>query len=101
MRARERPAESGAGAVRKVGDVIAGRYFVEQRLGAGGMGSVYKVFDQSTQKALALKELGGRVAQDDVTEGQRLRFRREFHTMAQLKHPRIVQVFEFGLDGDK
>ena len=74
---------------------IGGRYLVEARLGRGGMGAVYRVRDDTTGHQLALKQMT--LSGKDV-DAARLRFRREFHTMASLKHPRIVEVFDFGMD---
>ena len=82
-----------------VGGRIADRYVVEAQLGQGGMGTVYRVRDEARGRALALKELvvpaEARVEQVEAAE---LRFRREFHTMASLSHPRIVEVFDYGVD---
>src|SRR5262249_55939274 len=58
------------------------------------MGAVYRVRDEATGARLALK----RMTWGDGEGG--LRFRREFHTMASLKHPLIVSVFDYGIDGD-
>src|SRR5260221_6130171 len=72
---------------------VAGRYAVEAVLGAGGMGTVFRVHDDSTGATLALKRLlptAGRT-------GAAL-FRREYHTLMLLKHPRIVEVYDYGLD---
>ena len=81
---------------RKSGVLIAGRFRVEATLGTGGMGAVYRVVDEPTGRTLALKLFGGPAAHDQ----HRLLFRREFHTMARLSHPRIVRVFDYGLDGE-
>jgi eukaryotic-like serine/threonine-protein kinase len=69
------------------------RYFVEATLGRGGMGAVYRVRDEATGERLALKCM----TWGDAEAG--LRFRREFHTMASLVHPRIVRAFDYGIDG--
>lgn len=73
-------------------ELVGGRFRVLAHLGSGGMASVFRARDEATGKLVALKRLssGG--------EGAGLRFRREFHTLAGLSHPRIVQVFEFGVD---
>lgn len=75
------------------GEVIAGRYRVEHLLGRGGMGAVYKVCDLSTGELLALKRLNPEAS---AVLGELLE--REYCTLARLCHPRIVQVFEFGID---
>src|SRR5438445_179859 len=76
---------------------IGGRFVVEEQLGKGGMGAVYRVRDETTGRLLALKQMTWAGEGGDVAAA-RLRFRREFHTMASLKHPRIVEVFDYGID---
>jgi hypothetical protein len=73
---------------------IGGRYDVVRAIGKGGMGAVFEVLDRTHQKKVALKWL----LLDTMPEQRRarLRFRREFHTLAGLSHPRIVEVFDFG-----
>src|SRR5205823_1724687 len=78
---------------------ISDRYAVEAKLGRGGMGTVYRVRDEAAGRTLALKQL---TMQPDTTSedavAAELRFRREFHTMVSLVHPRIVDVFDYGVD---
>ncbi|MEY4508059.1 MAG: hypothetical protein RLZZ450_181 [Pseudomonadota bacterium] len=74
---------------------IAGRYRIEQLLGRGGMGSVYSVVDVASNKRLALKRLS-RGASASVAA----LFEREYHTLAGLKHPCIVEVYEYGNDAE-
>src|SRR5687767_9726103 len=76
------------------GERIGGRYVVEATLGRGGMGAVYRVRDEASDRQVALKQMTW-VGEDDSAA---LRFRREFHTMASLKHPRIVEVFDYGVE---
>jgi hypothetical protein len=73
--------------------LIAGRYRVLSRLGKGGAGSVYRVEDNSTGQTLALKRLSARA-------GKQLHalFEREYYTLSTLKHPNVVEVFEYGND---
>ncbi|HEY6558563.1 MAG TPA: AAA family ATPase [Polyangiaceae bacterium] len=78
------------------GALIAGRYRVLSSLGTGGMGTVYRVFDEPTERTLALKQL--RTSKPKHRERGPLLFRREFHTLATLRHPRIVEAFDFGVD---
>ena len=79
------------------GTVIDGRYRVEQRLGAGGMATVFRVVDESTGRRMALKRLREVEGNDAARDRSRLRFRHEFHTMARLRHPCVVEVHDFGI----
>ena len=76
---------------------IAGRYRVESELGQGGMAVVYQVVDTSTGQRRALKRL---LKIDDPRKLQRSTelFEREFHTLSQLAHPRVVSVLDYGVD---
>lgn len=92
-------ATSGWGAGLRPGDQVGGRYRIEGVLGRGGMGAVYRVVDDRGGAACALKILKtdeGRISRRAV-----LRFQREFHTLARLEHPRIVEVFDYGVDGSR
>lgn len=71
---------------------IAGRYRVERRLGEGGMAEVYAVVDTSSGRRLALKRLSSTAAAAAAL------FKREYQTLAGLKHPCIVEVYDYGAD---
>ena len=71
---------------------VAGRYRVEAALGRGAMGEVLQVRDDASGDRLALKRLL-RPSQDRLAASL---FEREYHTLASLRHPRIIQVFEYG-----
>lgn len=77
---------------------IDGRYEVSSELGHGGMGEVYRVLDTATGEPLALKRMHS--PDSSVTQPERgaIHFRREFHTLARLAHPNVVEVRDFGLD---
>src|SRR3972149_367908 len=92
-------AKSAAGSAPLDAPVIGGRYRVVERLGKGGMGTGYRVVDDSTGRTLALKKLGVEHKKPRDAAAAQLRFRREFHTMASLRHPRVVEVYDYGLDG--
>src|SRR5689334_23691032 len=76
---------------------IAGRYRVESELGQGGMAVVYQVVDTSTGQRRALKRLLKIEDPRKLTRATEL-FEREFHTLSQLAHPRVVSVLDYGLD---
>ena len=69
-----------------------GRYQILEPLGQGGMATVYKAFQPSLEREVALKVLRPGFAQDDEF---RERFEREAKAIARLRHPHIVQVFDF------
>jgi len=78
-----------------VGARIAGRYDVEDRLGAGGMGRVYLARDRTTDRRCAVKVLTAR----RLTSAKAVaRFRREARILASLSHPHIVRVLDYGED---
>lgn len=67
------------------------RYLVLEILGEGGMGTVFKAYDQVLRRIVAVKLLHGVIAE---RHGQRLV--REALALAQVSHPNVVQVFDFG-----
>ncbi|WP_300675293.1 bifunctional serine/threonine-protein kinase/formylglycine-generating enzyme family protein [Desulfoluna sp.] len=74
------------------GHLIDDRYEVRGKLGQGGFGAVYRVFDRKMECEKALKVLPEAVASDlEAMEG----IRKEAVTMARLNHPNIVRIFEF------
>lgn len=75
--------------------MIAGRFRIIERLGRGATASVYRVFDQATDKAIALKQLSKKASGNPHNASL---FKQEFYTLAQLAHPRIIEVYDFGVD---
>ena len=74
-----------------------GPYRVEDRLGAGGMGEVYRAFDDRLERWVAIKRIR---ADKEQTEDHRSRFRREARAAAKLNHPAIVHIYDIFQDGD-
>ncbi|MCJ7625367.1 MAG: protein kinase [Anaerolineaceae bacterium] len=70
-----------------------GRYHIVEKLGEGGMASVYKSFDTRLERNVALKVI--RAGQVD-TPGFLQRFEREAKALAQMSHPNIVKILDFG-----
>ena len=68
-------------------------YRVVEKIGAGGMGEVYRAHDQRLERDVALKVLPTGTLAD---EAARKRFRKEALALAKLNHPHIATVFEFG-----
>ena len=81
----------------EIGQIIKERYEITQLLGEGGMSFVYKAIDKQLQRAVAIKTLKPvYVEQEKFVE----RFKREAQTAANLNHPNIVQIFDWGI-GDE
>src|ERR1041385_381828 len=74
---------------------VQGRFQIERELSRGGVGVVYAAFDQSTKRRVALKRLL-RTSSPQLAA----LFEREFYVLSSLKHPRIIDVYDYGIDGD-
>jgi len=70
-----------------------GAYDIQGLLGSGGMANVYRGFDTNLQRAVAIKVLSPAAA---AQPGFADRFRQEARLIANLRHPNIVQVYDFG-----
>src|SRR6266511_2321462 len=79
------------------GRVLAGRYELGPRLGAGGMASVYQATDQVLDRTVAVKVLGPPYDQDPDFVDQ---FRHEARMAAGLGHPNVVAIFDSASEGD-
>jgi serine/threonine-protein kinase len=77
---------------------IGGRYEVSERLGHGGMATVYLAEDRELGRSVAVKILADNLAGDDDL---RKRFKREARLAAKLDHPNVVQVYDVGEEGDR
>lgn len=89
-----RPSESG-----KQSDMIGreiGNYVIETLLGVGGMGQVFRARHKLLDRLVALKVMHGNLAQDPTFQA---RFRQEARSAAALRHPHIVEVFDFDEHG--
>ena len=76
---------------------IGARYQVGALLGRGGMATVYRVTDTATARQVALKQLAMPEEPSRRSEMVAL-FEREFHALAQLSHPRVIEVYDYGID---
>jgi serine/threonine protein kinase len=80
-----------------LGTTLNGRYRLEARIGSGGMSTVYRATDETLQRQVAIKLMHREIASDS---DQLERFRREARAVAQLSHPHIVGVIDYGEDLD-
>ncbi|NUN49361.1 MAG: protein kinase [Candidatus Brocadiae bacterium] len=74
-----------------------GRYTLIERIGSGGMGAIWKAWDNLLGRWAAIKMLHEEHARHD---DHRERFLREARAAARLAHPNIVQVYEVGAEAD-
>src|SRR6195952_5681911 len=78
--------------------VIAHRYEVKEQIAHGGMGMVYRVLDRSSGQERALKRvLFSNPARKSFYTSA---FEREYQVLAGLDHPRIIRVFDYGVDAE-
>jgi hypothetical protein len=66
---------------------VAGKFLIDQRVGAGGMGVVYRAMDIDLGRLVAIKTL------PHVTPMEAIRLQREARTMASLSHPHLALIF--------
>src|SRR5512137_1937962 len=71
------------------------RYRLEQTIGTGGMAMIYRAQDLTLERTVAVKVLRADFTSD---EAFRVRFHEEAKAAANLTHPNIVTVHDFGLD---
>ena len=70
-----------------VDELVLGRFRILERIGSGGMGVVYRAFDERLQREVAVKEIPG---------ADSARVLREAKAAARLNHPGVVTLYEFG-----
>jgi hypothetical protein len=81
----------------RTGEVLAGKYQIEDLLGMGGMGRVYRARNLGIERAVAIKLLNKEFAsQDDFVE----RFLREARAASIVRHPNVVDVLDVGQEED-
>src|SRR5262249_7078455 len=80
-----------------LGRTIEGKYRIDAKIGAGGMGAVYRAHRMLIGDEVAVKILHPQhVSEPQATE----RFRREAQAAARLKHPNAVSIYDFGVTSD-
>lgn len=72
-----------------------GRYEIQDLLGVGGMGSVYRAFQPALNRVVAIKVLPAALA---ANPNFAARFQREAQTAAALQHPHIVSIYDYGTE---
>ena len=82
--------------ISKSAELIAGRYRPIRRLARGGSGEIFVVHDESTEQQVALKR---QLSRQDTRAGA-MSLTREYYALSGLRHPRIISVYDYGLDGN-
>ncbi len=80
-----------------IGKIVAAKYRVEQMIGEGGMGKVYRATQLALDKAVVLKVLRQALLSD---KGTVARFQREAKAASRLNHPNSISVLDFGQSDD-
>src|ERR671927_1348070 len=78
-----------------IGTLISERYRLEEKIGSGGMSTVYRAFDPTLERWVAIKLMHRDISDDP---DQLERFRREARAVARLSHPHVVTVIDAGDD---
>jgi eukaryotic-like serine/threonine-protein kinase len=78
-----------------IGTLLSGRFRLDEKIGSGGMSTVYRAFDPTLERWVAIKMMHRDISSDP---DQLERFRREARTVAQLNHPHVVTVIDAGED---
>src|SRR3954467_14075013 len=81
-----------------VGTCLSGRYRLDVQIGTGVMSTVYRAFDTTLERTVAVKLMHREIAADSA---QLERFRREARAVAQFSHPHIVGVIDAGEDDQR
>src|SRR5579885_2497321 len=76
---------------------LLGQYQIVGRIAAGGMAVVYRGYHPELERVVAIKVLPPHSASDEEFLG---RFRQEAKTVARLRHPNILDVYDFGQRDD-
>jgi hypothetical protein len=74
---------------------VLGRYIIEEGIGGGGMADIFRAYDPRLDRPVAVKRLRPALSGDEEV---RARFQREAQALAGLRHPHIVQVYDFGIE---
>src|SRR5919205_508560 len=78
-----------------IGTLLSGRFRLDEKIGSGGMSTVYRAFDPTLERWVAIKLMHRDISSDP---DQLERFRREARAVARLNHPHVVTVIDAGED---
>src|SRR5262249_51549144 len=78
----------------QAGALVAGPYRIERLISRGGMGAVFEATQLGLDRSVAIKVLLPALSRDEKMQE---RFRREARSAAALRHPNIIQVYDYGI----
>ena len=78
-------------------NILGGRYRITEKIGTGGMADVYKAIDETLGRTVAVKVMHSKYASD---ESFTQRFRQEAQAAANLQSPNIVNIYDWGAEGE-
>lgn len=83
------------------GNVIDGKWILIERIGKGGMGEVYRAHQLNLRRDVAIKVISAELLQDFEEAPEQIsttigRFQREVQTMASVRHPNTLQIYDYG-----
>ncbi|MFT7622855.1 MAG: serine/threonine protein kinase, partial [Myxococcota bacterium] len=81
-----------------VGSLVAGRYRIESLAGQGGLGHVYRAWQEDLNRPVAVKVLRPEAAEYVVA---RQRLLNEARAAGRLRHANVVSIYDFGASGDE
>ena len=76
-----------------IGELVGGRFLVVKKIGAGGMGAVYRAKQEGMDRDVAVKVLLGDLSDNETVLR---RFTLEALAVSRLKHPNTIQIFDYG-----
>jgi eukaryotic-like serine/threonine-protein kinase len=84
-----------------IGDIINCKFLLVERIGQGGMGAVYRAHQLNLNRDVAIKLISEDLLQGldestDAVESTFGRFQREVKTMAKVRHPNVLQIYDHG-----
>jgi serine/threonine protein kinase len=90
----------------ETGTVLNDKWVILELIGKGGMGEVYRAHQLNLKRDVAIKVISKewlQTLEDDVEEIEKglQRFRREVQAMSQIRHPNVLQIFDYGSDSIK
>src|ERR1700732_851215 len=91
MAAGAKRAMSATANILEAGQVLGGRFEIQEMLGIGGMGAVYKAYDRDIDRVIALKCIRPELAKDpEITQ----RFTQELLLARQIAHKNVIRIFD-------